>query len=235
MLDLPEHLVPAEDRTYLVSLLERVPDIPMRQFEGKTILANAEVVRGRKVNAEVSELYAVFPYHLYGVGLPDLKIAQDTWYHRTVVVDDVGGANPGWARGHLRGGWRQESVMAAMTGLTDIAREEVSWAFGRTVPGMRYPGFFGTTYDWVPDVQHGGVAATALQRMLLQEVGDQLILLPAWPENWNSGFKLHARKKTIIEGRVENGRLTALKVTPECRLKDVVVGLDLQPWNVTQR
>ena len=92
---------------------------------------------------------------------------------------------------------------------------------------MRYPGFFGTTYDWVPDVQHGGMAATALQRMLLQEVGDQLILLPAWPENWNAGFKLHARKKTIIEGRVENGRLTALRVTPECRLKDVLVGLDL--------
>lgn len=229
LLSLPHHLTTADQRTYWLQLQTRLPEIPMRQREGKTILANADIVRDRKVNAEVSELYAVFPYHLYGVGLPDLEVAQDTWHNRTVVVDDVGGANPGWARGHLRGGWRQEAVMAAMAGMTDTAREEVSWALGRVVTDMRYPGFLATTYDWVPDVQHGGMAATALQQMLLQEVDDKIILLPAWPKDWDVDFKLHARKKTVVQGRLESGHLTSLRVTPQSRARDVFVGQDLKP------
>ncbi len=172
----------------------------------------------------MSELYAVFPYHLYGVGLPDLKMAQDTWRHRTIAVDDVGGPNPGWSLNRLRGGWRQESVMAAMVGLTDVAQTEVAWAMGRIEPGMRYPGFFATTYDWVPDAQHAGMAATTLQRMLLQEVGRKIILLPAWPENWSADFKLHAKHQTIVEGRVKDGRIVELTVTPKERQKDVIVG-----------
>lgn len=229
LLSLPHDLTSPRQRTYWQQLRKRLPDLPTRQREGKTLLANAEIVRDRKVNAEVSELYAVFPYHLYGVGLPDLEVAQDTWHNRTVVVDDVGGPNPGWARGHLRGGWRQEPVMAAMAGMTNVAREEVSWSLGRVAQGMRYPGFFATTYDWVPDVQHGGMAATALQRMLLQEVDDKIILLPAWPKDWDVDFKLYAKKKTVVTGRVEGGRITSLSVTPRSRRHDVVVGQDLKP------
>ena len=48
-------------------------------------------------------------------------------------------------------------------------------------------------------------------------------LLPAWPNDWDSDFKLHAPYNTTVEGRVKGGSLLELKVTPESRRKDVIV------------
>lgn len=229
LLALPDTLTNEKDRKYWRELLAKVPEIPTRERNGKTILSNAEKIYSQKVNAEVSELYAVFPYHLYGVGLPDLEIAQETYKNRTILVDDIGGKNPGWAQGFLRGGWRQEVVMAAMVGLTDSAKKEVSWALHRPVPELRFPGFFQTTYDGVPDVQHASMAATGLQKMLLQNVGNKIILMPAWPDDWSCTFRLYAKNKTIVEGTVENGKLVNILVTPSSREKDVFIGPSLQP------
>jgi hypothetical protein len=57
----------------------------------------------------------------------------------------------------------------------------------------------------------------------MQCPGDKILLLPAWPKEWNVSFKLHAPKQTIVEGRVENGKIIDLKVTPENRRKDVEI------------
>jgi hypothetical protein len=227
LLTLPESLTKESDRKYWKELLARVPEIPLRNRNGKMILANAEKVYSPKVNAEVSELYAVFPYHLYGVGKPELAMAQETYRNRTILVDDVGGKNPGWSPGHLRGGWRQESVMAAMLGLTDSVKKEVVWALYRPVPEQRFPGFFKSTYDGVPDVQHSSMAAIALQRMILQNVDDKIVIMPAWPSDWSCEFKLYAKQNTIVEGTVELGKLVGLKVTPESRKEAVFVGQEL--------
>jgi hypothetical protein len=201
----------------------------VRYHNEKQILANAASVYSPKVNAEVGELYAVFPYHLYGVGLPDLDIAQQTYPYRTIRVDDVGCRNPGWAKGHLRGGWRQEVVMAALLGLTDTVKTNVAWHLQRTVPQLRFPGFFQTTYDGIPDVQHGGMGAVALQKMILQEVDNKIIIAPAWPDDWNCEFRLYAKKRTIVEGKIVNGRVEDLNVFPVSRKKDVFIGQDMKP------
>jgi hypothetical protein len=229
LLALPEDITSADDRAYWEKLLTEVPEIPVRYHKEKQILANAASVYSPKVNSEVSELYAVFPYHLYGVGLPDLEMAQQTYPYRTIRVDDVGCKNPGWAKGHLRGGWRQEVVMAALLGLTDTVKTNVAWHLQRSVPQLRFPGFFQTTYDGIPDVQHGGMGATALQKMILQEVGDKIIIAPAWPGDWNCEFKLYAKKKTIVEGKIVNGLVQDLKVYPESRKKDVYIGQEMKP------
>ena len=229
LLALPEDITSAGDRAYWEKLLSEVPEIPVRYHNEKQILANAASVYSPKVNAEVGELYAVFPYHLYGVGLPDLDIAQQTYPYRTIRVDDVGCRNPGWAKGHLRGGWRQEVVMAALLGLTDTVKTNVAWHLQRTVPQLRFPGFFQTTYDGIPDVQHGGMGAVALQKMILQEVDDKIIIAPAWPDDWNCEFRLYAKKRTIVEGKIVNGRVEDLKVFPVSRKKDVFIGQDMKP------
>ena len=52
--------------------------------------------------------------------------------------------------------------------------------------------------------------------------GDTIRLAPAWPKDWNASSKLHAPKNTTVEGRVKNGKLADLKVTPASRLKDMV-------------
>lgn len=66
---------------------------------------------------------------------------------------------------------------------------------------------------------------SALQRMLVQYEGDKILLLPAWPKDWNVSFKLHAPKGTTIEGVYSDGKLDLLKIVPESRRADVEVGV----------
>lgn len=223
LLKLPEPLTTETERKYWKEVLARVPEIPTWEYNGKTLLANAEVIKSPKVNVEVGELYSIFPYHIFGVGKPELELAQRTYQNRSTLIDEGYFKNPDWSSGHLRGGWHPDAIMAAMVGLTDSAKKEVIWALHRPVPEQRFPGFFKSTHDGVPDVQHSSVAATALQRMLLQDVEDKIVLLPAWPKDWNCDFKLFAKQNTIIEGHVKDGKMEYLKVTPKSRRKDLII------------
>ena len=62
-----------------------------------------------------------------------------------------------------------------------------------------------------------------LQEMILQTPDDKLYLFPAWPQNWDVQFKLHAPANTTIEGELKDGKVLSLKVTPESRAKDVIL------------
>jgi hypothetical protein len=62
----------------------------------------------------------------------------------------------------------------------------------------------------------------AFQSMILQTEGRKIFIAPAWPQDWNANFKLHAPFQTVVEGRVEDGKLVDLKVTPKSRRADVV-------------
>ena len=62
-----------------------------------------------------------------------------------------------------------------------------------------------------------------LQEMLMQTIGDSILLFPAWPKEWDVDFKLHAPGKTTVECLLVNGEITKLKVTPQTRSKDVIV------------
>ena len=64
-----------------------------------------------------------------------------------------------------------------------------------------------------------------LQEMLIQTIGDQNRLFPAWPKAWDVDFKLHAPRQTTVEAVLKNGKLEKLKVLPEHRRKDVIVDL----------
>lgn len=68
-----------------------------------------------------------------------------------------------------------------------------------------------------------GAGSTALQRMLVQEAGDKILLLPAWPANWDADFKLHVTRGTSIRGKVTNGKLIDWTIEPTARRKDVVL------------
>lgn len=63
-----------------------------------------------------------------------------------------------------------------------------------------------------------------LQEMLMQTSENEIRLLPAWPEDWDVDFRLHAPENTIVEGSVRNGEIQDLNVTPEQRLADVIIG-----------
>ena len=76
-------------------------------------------------------------------------------------------------------------------------------------------------------MDQGGTGMIALQDMLMQTYGNEsrtIRMLPAWPSNWTADFMLRAPFDTIVEGRVEGGRLVRLHVEPPERRKDVVIG-----------
>lgn len=191
-----------------------LPDLPIQTTSGDRCLLPAQQYSNSN-NSENCEMYAVFPYRMYGLGKADLSTSINTF-----AKVAYGGT----------GGWRQNAIDAAYLGRTENARDFVAANFSTKDPNSRFPAFWGPNFDWTPDQDHGNVAMIALQRMLLQTEGRRMILLPAWPENWNSEFKLMAPYQTIIQGTVENGKLIALTVTPESRRQDVMIGL--QEWEV---
>lgn len=193
-------------------MLADLPPLPVGNRNGNPCLLAAE--KGtRHSNHENPEFYAVWPYEIHGVGKKDTTPALNAWPLR---------------RDKVNTGWSQNAIHAAMLGMSTEAKNIVVSNFKKTSPGFRFPGFYGPNYDWTPDQDHACVNMIALQRMLLQSAGDKILLLPAWPKEWNASFKLHAPKQTIVEGRVENGKIVDLKITPDSRKRDVEI---CQPSN----
>lgn len=177
--------------------------------DGKAILLPAQEY-GQTRNMENPELYVTFPYHLFGVGKPDLKLARDTYSARRFPQNTC---------------WGQDGTESAVLGLTDDA-ENAAIAEFTNYGDESFKWFWKPAHDWIPDLDNGGSGMITLQEMLLQPYGRKLYLLPAWPRNWTADFRLHAPHQTIVAGHVENGRLSHLVVIPKKRTKDVVV---LQP------
>ncbi len=193
-------------------LRSELPPMPTRTVDGKRALAPAQTT-GRHSNMENPELYAVFPYRLFGVGKPDLAMARETFARRL---------HPGHR------GWQQDDTQAAYLGLTDEARRAVVERFATKHPESRFPAFWGPNFDWVPDQDHGANGLMGLQTMLMQCEGRRILLFPAWPRDWDAEFKLHAPYGTTVEGVLRNGRLSPLVVKPAERRKDVEIMLGSQ-------
>jgi hypothetical protein len=208
LLGLPDQLTSAERRAQWQRLLAALPPLPTTTAEGHRILAPAAEMFGDPANCENPELYAVFPYRLYGVGKPDLAMARETFARRRF-------------RGHW--GWQQDDVQAAFLGLAQEAAALVSRRFAMHNPACRFPVFWGPNFDWVPDQDHGCNGLMALQSMLLQWHGRQILLFPAWPRQWDVEFKLHAPLGTTVEGVYRGGKLERLVVTPAQRAQDVIL------------
>ena len=52
---------------------------------------------------------------------------------------------------------------------------------------------------------------------------DKILLLPAWPADWDADFKLRLSGKTIITGTVKDGTLLAWAIQPTARSLNVVI------------
>ncbi len=204
---LPAELVPEPDRALARRLRAKLPPLPVRQIHGRVALAPAEFFADKR-NIENPELYAVFPFRLFAFNRPHADWAQAALEHR----ED---------RGHF--GWRQDDIFMAYLGLTADVRRAVVTRARQHDPDERFPAFWGPNYDWTPDQTHGGVLMKTFQAMLLQTDGREIHLLPAWPEDWDVEFKLHAPGRTVLEGVYQNGRIRSLRVTPAERRRDVWV------------
>ncbi len=205
---LPENLTSKSDREFWSELSTKLPDLPLRETPSGIALAPAERFEN-KMNVENPELYAVFPFRLFGIGMPNLEYGKNALKHR-------------WDKGHF--GWRQDDIFMAYLGLTEQAKSGLVERANNYDKTKRFPAFWGPNYDWTPDQDHGGTLMKTFQSMLLQTdpYSKKIYLTPAWPKDWDADFKLHAPYNTIIEGSVIKGKIKNLKVTPESRLKDVI-------------
>jgi len=212
LLALPEASTTAEDRAFWRQLQAKLPALPTRTEEDRVMLAPAEVFQAKR-NIENPELYAVFPFRLVAIDRPNLDWGTAALEHRL---------NRG---AH---GWRQDDVFMAYLGLADQARAYVVKRARSKHAGSRFPAFWGPNYDWVPDQDHGSVLLKAVQAMLMQTDGRRIYLLPAWPDDWDADFKLHAPYRTTVAGKVVDGQLVGLEVEPASRREDV------RAWGVVE-
>ena len=113
--------------------------------------------------------------------------------------------------------------ISACLGLTEEAARILKVKIINSRPGYRWPATWGPNFDWLPDQDHGGNLMTTIHLMLLQADGDRIFLLPAWPREWDVSFKLHAPRNTTVECLYRAGKVEKLVVTPEERLKDIVL------------
>ena len=247
LLAMPGNVVSADDHAFFAKIRARLPELPTRTLggnglaarstgttgvspvdDGKIVFAPAEIFK-RHGNVETPELYCVFPFRLSSFEKPNAEIGRRTYregrFHK------------------LYFGWAQDELNAAYLGMAEEAREHIvdrvfknTPTLGRTIAcneeniaerayrpsEYRWPAYWGPNYNWRPDQDEGGVFQNTIQSMLLQYEGDKIFILPAWPKEWNCDFKLNAPGHTTVEGRVENGELKDLVVTPASRRADVV-------------
>jgi len=207
LLELPDDLSAPVVRQNWQRLLAELPPIPMGERDNKKVIASYESPKAGHRNMENPELYTVFPFRIYGLKKPDLEIAKNTFETR---------------RNKWFGCWSQNGIQAALLGDTAIAKAAVIkhlTAKGR----MRFPAFWPAGFDYEPDQDNGGNGLNALQTMLIQFDGQRILVLPAWPQEWNVDFKLHAPYQTTVSGSYRQGKIVNLIVEPAERRKDVTV------------
>lgn len=218
LLALPASYGNEQQRSRWREMLNRVPPLSFREMQGRRTIAPAQAWE-RIQNTEIPQLYPVFPYGMYGVGKPDLETAINTWKYDTEAIKN---------RNYTS--WHQDNIFCARLGLTDEAAELTIRKLQDS--GRRFPAFWGPGHDWVPDHNWGGSGMIGLQEMLMQTPrvavpdastpAEPIYILPAWPDDWDVQFKLHAPQNTTVEGEWKGGKMVSLKITPESRRKDVI-------------
>ncbi|MGA2847577.1 MAG: DUF5703 domain-containing protein [Terracidiphilus sp.] len=219
LLKLPAGMISAEQRSAWSNELADLPAIPMGKTadgklppfgkgdpDGTPTILPAESY-GKTSNGENPEIYVTFPYRIYGVGKANLNLARNTFAARRFPFDTC---------------WGQDGPQSAVLGLTAVAKKAAIAEF-TDYGDERFSWFWKAGGDWIPDLDDGGTGMITLELMLTQFDGKRIQLLPAWPNDWTADFKVHAPYRTTLEGHVENGKITRLKVTPQSRAKDVVL------------
>jgi alpha-L-fucosidase 2 len=206
LLSLPASLTSQQQRTRWSTMLADLPPVPIGPGkDGQPVLLPAEKFQ-KPGNVENTELYAVYPYRLFGVGLPDQELARRTFAQRRFKGPKC---------------WSQDPIDAALLGLTDEARRDVIANF--TNSGARFQAFWKPEHDWIPDFDNGGAGMQTLQWMLMQCDGKRILLLPAWPPDWDADLKLRAPMQTTIIAQVRHAKLVHLEVSPPQRRADVIL------------
>jgi alpha-L-fucosidase 2 len=219
LLALPSSATTGEERAMWQKTLADLPPLPLGKAgldgkipdEGKAAPDGTEIILpaekySRPANVENTEMYAVFPYHLFGVGLPNLQLARDTYAAKLFKSSTC---------------WGHDGLDAAVLGLAGTAKSEAVANF-TAYGGERFKWFWKQGHDAEPDMDNGGAGMSILQLMLLQTVEGKTLVFPAWPKDWNVDFKLHAPGGSVVRGVCRDGRVERLEIVPPQRAAALV-------------
>ena len=216
ILRLDDDSLKLRDKAYYRRLQQSIPPYTYAESNGDRVIQPAAAWKIYK-NAEIPQLYPLFPFNrfdLLGADLDSLEVFRDTYTHGT------------FRKGNIVS-WHQDGIFFARMGLTAEAADFNARKLDDS--SRRFPTFWGPGHDWVPDHNWGGSGMIGLQEMLMQTIGDEIRLFPAWPADWDVDFRLRAPHQTRIEGRLRNGQLVDLNVTPKHRYNDVKTAIGTLP------
>ena len=203
--ELPKGLVPAELSAEWERILTQLPPIA-RTPDGSRLLPAEEY--GEDRNFENPQCYAIFPFRLYGPGRLDPEVARNTFDARIFKESNC---------------WSQCGIQAAILGMHEQMPAMLMRNATARDPKVRFPSFWKPGSDYVPDLDNGGVLALTLQHMLIDNLGDSIVLLQAMPAHWDVDFKLNAHDRTSVRVKADGKNINSLEVFPESRRKDVTV------------
>jgi alpha-L-fucosidase 2 len=164
LIALPNSLVDDATRTAWSFFLSEIPVLPIGTRNNKTVLlpyTGPQTANGR--NGENPELYAIFPFRLYGIDKPDLEMAINTFNERIMKMS---------------GCWHQDLVQSAMLGLANVAKDNVTINFTQKDFRQKFPAFWTAANDYAPDQDNGGMGEVGLQHMIMYNDGKKINLLP---------------------------------------------------------
>jgi len=184
--------------------LASLPPLPM---DASGTYVKPAQTYGATHNAENPECYCIFPYRLFGIGKSN-NLALATFTNRVIQNN--------------KNCWSQDVIEEALVGLTGGAQADVISNFNQKDSQCRFPTFWKSHNDYLPDLDNGGAAMIGLQFMLMQCSGNEIRLLPSWPATWDVDFRLCAPSNTVVLLKYQNGAVTQLDVTPPSRTNGIV-------------
>jgi len=212
-----ESVVTKQMRDTWATQLAALPLLPVEkaakpEFSHQKVAPVAAGGPGRS-NSENTALYMTHPFRIFGLGKPDLALAQQTYVERPNPCND---------------GWCQDIIQAAMLNMTSEASAQLAArAAAAPAKGFRFGGFAQHYQDYEPSLDHFAFMRTGLNYMLMTPLDDnakKLLLFATFPtDRWNVRFKMHAPLNTTIEASCQQGKLEYLIVTPPKRKADITV------------
>ena len=190
----------------------RMPALPLKP-DG-TIASARVLSSGGPRNSEGPELFAAHPHRVFTRG-------REVATGRNISTGVATYRASTWAAQNV--GWNYGINAAALLGLADAAAAQLAErALTPPAPGYRFPAFSPQWQDYDPSADHYANFARALQEMVLQSGDDgfqnaSIVLLPAWPCDWDVDAKLWAAGNTTIELSYKGGALVSLVVDPPAR------------------
>ena len=208
LLELQDQYLIIEKKEYYRQFLNSIPDYYFDIQDGQKIIKPAESWL-RESNQELPQFYPLFPFNQFKLGDDEIQFFKNAYR-----------LAPAFRKGTIQS-WHQDGIQFARMGMISEAADYNTRKL-KDSP-RRYPTFWGPGHDWVPDHNWGGSGMIGLQEMLMQTNGNQILLFPAWPKEWDVDFKLHAPGNTVIDCQLQKGKIVKLNVIPKSREKDVVL------------